>query len=174
MSTFLEETWRPVIGYEGYYDVSDFGRVRSVDRYVHNRDGWPPMLKRGQIMKQSATGGYLAVNLHRKGQKMRRRPVHLLVIEAFQGERPSPSHVACHCDGDRFNNENSNLRWDTRSANAQDAIRHGTHPQKLKTHCPQGHEYTTENTSIYRGGRKCKTCVRARDRHRRQLRAKAC
>lgn len=161
-SVLLDEIWVPIDSYEGCYEVSNLGRVRSLDRYVHNRSGWPPAFKRGHLIKQSPTGGYPAVGLHREGLRPKRRAVHLMVLEAFVGARPSPDHVACHGDGNPFNNNVSNLRWDTRAANARDSIAHGTNRQRAKTHCPHGHEYTPENTEIYKGGRKCKTCLKAR------------
>ncbi len=75
-------------------------------------------------MKPIRRQGYLTVNLAKGGKKTARR-IHRLVLEAFIGPCP-PDMVACHGDGDRANNELSNLRWDTPRANSDDSLRHGT------------------------------------------------
>jgi hypothetical protein len=79
----------------------------------------------------------------------------------------------CHYDGDPANNRVGNLRWDTRSSNNLDAVRHGTHWAAKKTHCKHGHEFTPENTGVQAGGRgrRCRTCVR-QNREARAQRAK--
>lgn len=104
--------WRPVVGYEGRYLVSDAGQVWIVR-------------KQRELGTEVSDSGHLTVQLWRGGRK-RRVQVHCLVLEAFVGPRPDGLEC-CHWDGDAFNNHVSNLRWDTRSANARDALRHGTH-----------------------------------------------
>lgn len=101
--------WRPVAGYEGRYLVSDHGQVWIV-------------AKRRVLGTEVSDSGHLTVQLWRDNKK-RRLQVHCLVLEAFVGPRPDDLEC-CHNDGDAFNNHVSNLRWDTRSANALDAIRH--------------------------------------------------
>jgi hypothetical protein len=156
------ETWRPVAGYEGAYEVSDHGRVRSVRRWVEYRGG-----KRragGLVLKPVLTNRFhLSVNLY-QGGRATSRTVHSLVLEAFVGARPDGLH-GCHNDGDPNNNHVGNLRWDTPSGNILDSVRHGTHNEARKTHCVNGHEYTAENTRWARGGRKrvCRACHRARE-----------
>lgn len=72
-------------------------------------------------------GGYLRVSLSRRfPAKVYTVPVHTLVLEAFIGPR-SENHVCCHGNGNPVDNRLANLRWDTEKANAEDAIRHGTH-----------------------------------------------
>lgn len=69
-------------------------------------------------------GGYLRVLLS-KNKKKKTVCVHILVLEAWKGKRPT-GKVACHNDGNRQNNTPSNLRWDTYEGNSADARRHGT------------------------------------------------
>ena len=122
----MPEAWLPVLGYEGFYEVSSLGRVRSVDRVFVRADG-QRQGRRGRVLIPGTTGrsrSYPSVTL-RHG---RRRPVHVLVCEAFHGPKPSPKHEVAHWDGDPTNNRPDNLRWATRSENSADARRHGTIP----------------------------------------------
>lgn len=153
------EKWLPVVGYEGVYDVSDQGRVRSLDRTDargHRVRG--RMLK---LVSQSETGpdSRRTVSIHWGGVQ-RTRLVHHLALEAFVGPRPDGTE-ACHGDGDAGNNALTNLRWDTHGANELDKIRHGTHNNKRKTHCPRGHMLSAPNIvpGVHsQGYRKCRAC----------------
>ena len=71
--------------------------------------------------------GYVCVRLGCDDGVTRLRFVHRLVLETFAGPQPRGME-ACHNDGVRSNNHLSNLRWDTRSNNAKDAVKHGTSP----------------------------------------------
>lgn len=158
----LSEEWRPVAGYEGLYEVSSLGRVRSLDRVtVTVRSGAPWTLRtRGRMLALSPnSGGYLWLSLYRDNLETK-AAVHRLVAQAFvDGEEPGL--FVCHNDGDNQNNRASNLRWDTQASNAYDSVRHGTHPQGRITHCPRGHEYTPENTYVSpkSNRRTCKICL---------------
>lgn len=116
----MKGEFRPVEGYPGYRVSSD-GRVESCwtrrGRYCVPTETWRPL-------KPILRGGYPSVNLARGGKKTICR-IHRLVLEAFVGPCPE-GHVACHGDGDRANNDLSNLRWDTPRANSDDSLRHGT------------------------------------------------
>lgn len=114
------ETWRRAVGFPDY-EVSDLGRVRSNDRMVYGYFKPGRILKVGE-RRHKGRLNHISVRLGR-GKSLR---VHRLVLEAFVGPCP-PGHEGCHNDGDPTNNRLSNLRWDTRSGNMQDAIRHGTH-----------------------------------------------
>lgn len=118
----MEELWKPVVGFEGFYEVSDHGRVRSVDRLVMHWQGGLRKRK-GCLLKASPMPGigYPRVSL---GGDQINKFVHTLVLEAFVGPRPD-GHDACHADGTRTNNHLSNLRWDSRSANMADRQEHG-------------------------------------------------
>lgn len=122
----MTERWLPVVGYEGYYDVSDRGRVRSLDRTSTPR-GRAPYRRPGRILVLCPlSSGHLVVKLYAKGHRPRTVRVHTLVLEAFVGSCPTGLE-ACHWDGRPANNRRTNLRWDTRSANVLDSVRHGTH-----------------------------------------------
>ncbi|WP_044476437.1 NUMOD4 motif-containing HNH endonuclease [Rhodococcus aetherivorans] len=158
------EAWRPVAGYEGIYEVSNRGSVRSLARNVVRRDGNSYPI-RGRMLKQTPTStGHLCVDLYngngRADRKMCR--VHRLVAEAFLGPCPVGMEV-CHENGNARDNRVENLRYDTRRSNILDKVRHGRDHNASKTHCKHGHEFTPENTyERTEGGRTCRTCRRAR------------
>lgn len=157
----MEEEWRSVVGYEEIYEVSNVGRVRSVDRVVIQRTGRHQVWS-GRIMRFSIQrGGYLKVVLCNRGIQ-KTHLVHRLVALAFL-PRPAGTFQVCHNDGNPANCNVNNLRWDTASGNMADKIKHGTDRQRAKTHCPHGHAYDAENTIIDNGARKCRTCVYARN-----------
>lgn len=159
-----DERWLPIAGYEGRYEVSDCGRVRSLSRRV--RAGYGSFRRTpAKVLKPGGRTlrgtSYLAVTLFLDGVPDR-RTVHYLVLETFVGPRPD-GLVACHGNGDPVDNRVENLRWDTQSANILDAVMHGTHPESKKTECPSGHLYTPENTRWKGRKRDCKTCHRERE-----------
>lgn len=113
--------WRAVPGWEGLYEVSDTGHVRSLDRVVPGRHG--PTRYQGRVL---ATYGakYPVVCLAETGAGRKQyRYVHDLVLGAFVGPKPCGLE-ACHNNGNRKDNSLANLRYDTRSANARDTQRH--------------------------------------------------
>jgi hypothetical protein len=171
----VTERWLPVVGYEGYYEVSDQGRVRSVDRIVKLKNGRARRAP-GRVLKLVAhnRGDYRQVTLFRENRGAPTLVQHL-VLEAFVGPRPA-GMVCCHNDGDGSNNCLGNLRWDTYGENNLDLVRHGVHVWANKTRCPQDHEYTVENTRLYRyrgtWRRYCRECRRIHNRARKaRLRA---
>lgn len=118
-----QEEWRNVIGFEGYYQVSDLGRVKSLTRTVPMKDGRQYRVGE-KILRSSWDGHYFHVVLSKSGSEFVRL-IHRLVLEAFVGPCPE-GHEACHNDGDARNNRLDNLRWDTRESNVLDKIKHGT------------------------------------------------
>lgn len=121
---FSQERWLPVPG-SPHYEVSDFGRVRSLDRVR------PMRLKSGQMGSRRHKGVLLKPGTVKSGHQLvvldgRSRLVHALVLTAFVGPRP-PGHESLHNDGVASNNRLTNLRWGTRSENVLDAVRHGTY-----------------------------------------------
>lgn len=162
----VSEHWLPVVGYEGLYEVSDLGRVRSLDRVV--RYGNVRYPKAGRILTPAVTApGRRMVGLARDGKVANRR-IYVLVLEAFVGPRPQGAD-ACHDDGDPSNDRLNNLRWDTASANRRDTIRHGRHNHAMTTRCPRGHELFPPNlhaSEQRKGKRSCLACSRAGSNYR--------
>lgn len=139
------ERWLPVPGYEGLYEVSDQGHVRSVPRHGTRGGALRPWLDRK---------GYAMVRLYR-GARQKGLSTHRLVLLAFVGP-PGPGQQCRHLDGDSSNNRLANLAWGTRSENARDRVRHGTHQEAAKAACPAGHAYYRDS----QGWRRCRTCQR--------------
>lgn len=119
----MSERWLPVVGYEGIYEVSSLGNVRSLTRIVIGK--WPRRIPTKVLRLIKHKEGYRCVTLYGRG-KPGKQLAHHLVLEAFVGPRP-PGKEGCHGDRDRAHNDVDNLRWGTRSDNMQDAVRHGTH-----------------------------------------------
>lgn len=154
----MTEQWRAIAGYEGLYEVSDQGNVRSLH--------WNPP----RILRAGTTAaGYKLVCLAKAGRSTSYN-VHQLVLETFVGPRPEGSEC-CHGAGGPADNRLANLRWDTSSANNFDQVLHGTHAGVNKTHCPRGHEYTPDNTYVYKNRRDCKRCIRIRGAEYRKRKA---
>lgn len=121
----ISEVWKSVVGYEGRYEVSDFGNVKSLPRIESRSNGVPVNIYGGSLKPSVAKqSGHVRVNL-RKGGKSKTCWIHQLVMAAFIGERPLGYEV-CHKDGVPANNRVGNLRWGTRSENIEDRRAHGT------------------------------------------------
>lgn len=167
--TVTTEMWRPVAGYEGHYEVSDQGRVRSVDRVCHDSIGRHRHLAgRPMSTHLSPNNGRHMVKLKTQQRGHRWYTVSSLVLSAFVGLRPEGME-ACHNNGDATNDRLENLRWDTPSENARDRIRHGTNVMANRTHCPYGHLLLAPN--LVRSNlpnRTCLACSRARAAVRKQ------
>lgn len=164
------EIWKPVVGYEGSYEVSSFARVRSLDRTVLASNGTRRYHK-GQILRQKMGEHYLAVGLSKNGETLRWN-IHHLVCEAFHGKRRPEARVVRHLNGNALDNRPENLRWGTPAENSADMVAHGR-SRASETHCKSGHEFTDENTYRNRRGvricRTCKRAARAREHERRRL-----
>ena len=124
------ETWKDCVGYESFYEVSDLGNVRSLQRPVRTMLGIA--IRGGVVLKKIvASTGYEVVNLATGTGRKKQELVHRLVLLTFKG-LPFEKMEACHDDGIKTNNKLSNLRWDTRKANHQDKRKHGTYQQGEK------------------------------------------
>jgi len=118
------ELWKDISGFENLYMVSNFGRVKSLDRLVNCSRGTKSRLWRGKILKLSLgcrrkhIEGYLQCSLSSKG-KTYKVYVHKLVAETFLLER---NETVNHIDGNKLNNYLSNLEWISFSENIKHAF----------------------------------------------------
>ena len=130
------EIWKPVVGWENRYLVSNKGRVMALPRPIQT----PRHIAltgraqtRARVMRASCGPlGHQTVTLNDadSGRVNFSSGVHRLVYEAFVGPIPDGLDI-CHNDGDATNNDPANLRADTRAGNILDTARHGTKPRKL-------------------------------------------
>ena len=105
----VQEQWRPVPGYEGHYEASDLGRVRSITRVVASRSG-PPQRRQGRMLAFYATpDGYQKVRLSLAGVEVSRF-VHQIIALTFHGSVPADHHVD-HINRRRDDNRECNLRY---------------------------------------------------------------
>jgi hypothetical protein len=120
------EYWRPVVGYEGLYEVSDLGRVRTLPGKKRGRWGW--VNKVGCVRKTPINVyGYPTVDLKHEGHR-KTFTVHTLVLTAFVGPRPE-GYECRHLNGNRADSRLLNIAWGTPSENTDDRRRHGTFVQ---------------------------------------------
>ena len=123
------ERWRPVRDWEGLYEVSDLGNVRSVARWVSCREG--KRLSEGRILQPGKSlGKYWKVELS-DGSRHASVHIHRLVAIAFV--MGVGAHVR-HLDGNGFNNCVDNLAWGSPAENEADKLRHGRRPIGEKHH----------------------------------------
>lgn len=128
-----KEIWKPVVGFEGRYEVSNLGRVKSLRRFCKSpKSNSGRRVVPEKIFKGSFWGPYLAVTL-RNGDKRVRKNIQSLVLEVFIGPRPKGMEI-CHNDGRHTNNRLTNLRYDTRAGNFSDKWEHGTMPHGENHH----------------------------------------
>lgn len=118
----MEEIWKPVKGYEGLYEVSDQGRVRSIVRQVNGR-GSGTHKAGGRMIKPFNRYAYIGIVMS-KENKARQYYLHRVVAEAFI-PNPDNKPEVNHIDGDKFNNNASNLEWVSHSENGKHAYKIG-------------------------------------------------
>ena len=122
------EIWKPVVGWEDVYSVSNFGRVRSEER--RDRLG---RLVRQKFLRLIDDGRYFGVKLCNDGEVTSVR-VHTLVATAFKGPRPTPKHEVLHDNDDGHDNREDNIRWGTSKQNSDDQQRNKGFQRELKHH----------------------------------------
>lgn len=160
-----DERWLPIVGYEGIYEISDHGQVRSLARPTYNGIG-RPIHTRILTPVLMTRRGYPSVSLYKDGiQKIRR--IHQLVLEAFVGPCP-PACECLHANDVASDNRLENLHWGSKSENITETVRNGSHRNARKTHCKRQHEFTVENTRLdWEGRRQCRACDRIRATNKR-------
>lgn len=158
-----DEVWLPVVGYEGCYEVSSLGNVRSLPRLVTCRNGQSKTV-RGRALRPHI-GQHVPYRTVRlcKGNRHSTQRIYRLVAEAFIGPLPAGMHT-CHNNSDSTDDRAANLRYDTPRENARDVVRAHHHHEQQHTHCPHGHLLAQPNLrsrALTHGTRACLACHRA-------------
>lgn len=122
----MEEFFKPVVGYEGYYEVSNLGNVYAIDRLVYNSKGYYENRKRKKLTFLYTKHGYVHVSLSKNNIK-KRVSVHRIVASAFI-PNPENKPQVNHLDLNKKNNKIDNLEWTT-------ALENNRHAQYNKANC---------------------------------------
>ena len=159
----MEEIWRDIKGYEGLYQVSNKGRVKSLNRYANNNGTlqFRPERILKQNIQKAGRNKRCAVVLSKDG-KINSVRVHRLVAEAFI-PNPDNKPFIDHIDTDSTNNVVDNLRWVTAKENSNNPLTIKHHSEVKKGHPYWGIALSAEerkrNGEIYRINRREKICV---------------
>lgn len=156
LSPDAPEEWRAVPEFEGYYEASTLGRVRSVKRVVKSER--MTQCFSGRVLSAVVSNkGYPMVSMWRDGKRLT-ATVHKIVLLTFRGPRP-PGAIIRHLNGDALDSRLENLAYGTPRQNNLDKVVHGTDHNVNKTHCPYDHPLFGDNLYIKPNGcRSCKTC----------------
>lgn len=123
----MNEIWKDVVGWEGLYEVSNMGNVRSVDRYLGHPKSPTGAFRKGKMLIPRSKK-YADIHLW-KNSKYVSTHVHRLVALAFI-PNPENKPEVNHMDGNRLNNNVNNLEWVTKQENMEHAIRLGLMPDQ--------------------------------------------
>lgn len=147
----MQEKWKNITGYNGKYQISNFGNVRSTDRYYKQNNGKgfeSEHIYKGKILKQMITKfGYRRIGLSQNGE-LKYHTIHKLVATEFL---PNPNNFPCinHIDGNKANNNINNLEWCTYSHNNKHAremgLNKGHKGMTYKKRCKLAIEYIKNN-----------------------------
>lgn len=138
------EIWKDVVGYEGHYSISSFGRIICHERYIIAKNGHKHYLKR-RLIKTKQSKGYHSVALH-INSKRKRFYIHRLVAQAFipnPNNKPCVDHIDCNID----NNKVENLRWVTQLENVHNPL---TRIHAKESFVPLFNELNGNSTPIIR------------------------
>ena len=149
MEKIIEE-WRDIPGYEGLYQVSNLGRVKSMERVIHfpanHRNKAYSRIQKERIVRPITMGGYLGFNVGNK----KKMYVHRAVALAFIPNPDNKTDVN-HIDGDKYNNQLENLEWVTRKGNMRHAFSNGlvgyhnpSNKKRVRISLPNGFEKVFE------------------------------
>jgi hypothetical protein len=117
----MEKIWKPVYNYEGLYEISNYGEIKSIDRIVKSKSN---RLCKGKILKQvNDKYGYQTIQLHKNGKRSVFF-IHRLVMLTFIGNEAGKSQVN-HKNGNKSDNKLINLEWMTPSENTKHAWKTG-------------------------------------------------
>lgn len=124
----MKEAWKDIPNYEGLYQISNLGRVRSLEKTIFS--GGVARRRKERILKSTNRRGYRQLTLSKGGDK-EQKSVHRLVAESFI-PNPDCKPEVNHIDGDKANNKMNNLEWCTRRENAVHSIRVLGHKPKTE------------------------------------------
>lgn len=117
-----EEIWLPIKGYEGLYEVSNYGSIKSVPTTVISKNG-SLRKRKGRLLKTHKRGRYMSKSLNKEGVS-KAYTIHRLVALAFIPNPENKPHIN-HKDNNRYNNYVDNLEWVTQKENLQHAADQG-------------------------------------------------
>jgi hypothetical protein len=153
MDQSVAEEWRPVLGYEGLYSVSNLGRVRIEAKVHKSKTGWERFAPSKIMAQARCVRGYARVQLTKDGTRVGKL-VSRLVAEAFIGPAPKGYEV-CHGINGNTDNSLSNIYYGTKQRNERDKVRDGTvlrgekvHWTKLKKEDAIAIRNSTENQRV--------------------------
>lgn len=153
------EEWKPIENYEGFYEISNMGRVRSLDRTVYFKNSDKPRKCIGKIMTPVYWKGYQKLRLH-KNNNYESVKIHRLVAKHFVSN-PENKNVVNHIDGIKSNNKSSNLEWCTPKENTIHALENG----KMQNSINAMMEYNISNRkkiALIKNNKILKTCDSSR------------
>lgn len=124
------EIWKEVVGYEGYYEISNLGNLRSIDRYIEKSNGVIQYVKGKYIPGNLTSDGYIRVKLNKNGIT-KSTGIHRLVAESFIEKPISEEYLEVnHIDFNRTNNKFDNLEWSTHRQNIDHSCNNGNYKGK--------------------------------------------
>lgn len=139
------EIWKDVQGYEGFYQISNLGNLKSLERDVRNPQGTRKVYER--VMKFTVRSGYYNVVLRKYGQRQSKQ-IHRLVAEAFI-PNPQEFPIVNHKDFDRKNNRVENLEWCSQAQNVRWSRENMCKPKNV-TYSSTGEKYIYKSHNRYR------------------------
>lgn len=141
----MQEVWKDIKGFEGIYQISNFGNVRSLDRRVVNHKNGATRIVPGMILSPWDNGnGYLVVSLNDK-RKRKNFYVHRIVAEHFI-DNPENKPCVNHLDYNKYNNCVSNLEWCTQIENVSHSIDNMRRHRKQCKPTNTGEKYISKST----------------------------
>lgn len=142
----MQEIWKNIKGYEGAYQISNLGNVRSLDRYVKDKNR--TQFIKGKRLKKGKRNTYYVISLNKNGSR-KSYQIHRLVAEAFI---PNPNNypVVNHIDENRTNNRIENLEWCTQKYNINHSKRKMYSTKKAKVSSKTNEKYINIKNNKYR------------------------